>query len=172
VLFRSCFVKYGHIEVKGSTQYRTQKVVLSNNHVLSAGEYCYRLQSIRSLSLIGNTGEGATGDDSLGKAGVFQWLDVEQISATSNQLLNSGLGWNDRNFITNGSYQTDVTLVGNTYNNVTNKYNIGTSALILDKDKFNLNAIPTYPNNAAAISGGLVVGDIYKTATGELRIRI
>lgn len=30
--------------------------------------------------------------------------------------------------------------------------------------------IPTYANNAAAISGGLAVNSIYKTATGEVRI--
>jgi|11_taG_2_1085331.scaffolds.fasta_scaffold70398_2 hypothetical protein len=29
---------------------------------------------------------------------------------------------------------------------------------------------PTYADNSAAISGGLVSGDIYKTSTGELRI--
>lgn len=33
-----------------------------------------------------------------------------------------------------------------------------------------LQGLPTYANNAAAISGGLVVNDVYKTATGELRI--
>jgi hypothetical protein len=30
--------------------------------------------------------------------------------------------------------------------------------------------LPTYANNAAAITGGLVANDIYKTATGEIRI--
>lgn len=30
--------------------------------------------------------------------------------------------------------------------------------------------LPTYANNAAAITGGLIAGDVYKTATGELRI--
>lgn len=30
--------------------------------------------------------------------------------------------------------------------------------------------LPTYANNAAAITGGLIVGDVYKTSTGELRI--
>lgn len=29
---------------------------------------------------------------------------------------------------------------------------------------------PTYADNAAAVAGGLVAGDVYKTATGELRI--
>jgi hypothetical protein len=34
----------------------------------------------------------------------------------------------------------------------------------------NMSALPTYADNATAVSGGLVAGDIYKTATGELRI--
>ena len=29
-----------------------------------------------------------------------------------------------------------------------------------------------FDNYASAISGGLAVGDIYKTSTGELRIRV
>ena len=33
-----------------------------------------------------------------------------------------------------------------------------------------LTALPVYANNAAAVAGGLIEGDVYKTATGELRI--
>jgi hypothetical protein len=33
-----------------------------------------------------------------------------------------------------------------------------------------LTALPTYANNAAAVAGGLIAGDVYKTSTGELRI--
>jgi hypothetical protein len=33
-----------------------------------------------------------------------------------------------------------------------------------------LTALPIYANNAAAIAGGLIAGDVYKTSTGELRI--
>jgi hypothetical protein len=33
-----------------------------------------------------------------------------------------------------------------------------------------LTGLSTYANNAAAVTGGLVVNDVYKTATGELRI--
>lgn len=33
-----------------------------------------------------------------------------------------------------------------------------------------LTALPVYANNAAAITGGLIAGDVYKTSTGELRI--
>ena len=32
------------------------------------------------------------------------------------------------------------------------------------------NNLPTYANNAAAVSGGLYINSIYKTATGEIRI--
>jgi hypothetical protein len=33
-----------------------------------------------------------------------------------------------------------------------------------------LTALPIYANNAAAIAGGLIANDVYKTSTGELRI--
>jgi len=32
--------------------------------------------------------------------------------------------------------------------------------------------LPTYADNAAAVTGGLALNGLYKTATGELRIRI
>jgi len=35
-----------------------------------------------------------------------------------------------------------------------------------------LSNLPTYADNTAAASGGLVAGDVYKTATGELRITV
>jgi len=34
----------------------------------------------------------------------------------------------------------------------------------------NLLNLPTYADNASAVSGGLAVNDVYKTASGELRI--
>jgi peptide/nickel transport system permease protein len=33
-----------------------------------------------------------------------------------------------------------------------------------------LTALPIYADNATALAGGLIAGDVYKTATGELRI--
>jgi hypothetical protein len=33
-----------------------------------------------------------------------------------------------------------------------------------------LTALPIYADNAAAVAGGLVEGDVYKTSTGALRI--
>ena len=37
-------------------------------------------------------------------------------------------------------------------------------------DTLNLTGLSVYANNAAAVSGGLAVNDVYKTAAGELRI--
>ncbi len=37
---------------------------------------------------------------------------------------------------------------------------------------FNIGTVPTYSDDTAAGVGGLVAGDIYKTATGELRIKL
>jgi hypothetical protein len=33
-----------------------------------------------------------------------------------------------------------------------------------------LTSLPTYADNAAAVAGGLVEGDVYKTSAGALRI--
>ena len=33
-----------------------------------------------------------------------------------------------------------------------------------------LTVLPIYANNAAALAGGLIAGDVYKTSGGELRI--
>ncbi len=40
----------------------------------------------------------------------------------------------------------------------------------LNNGLLHLNALSTYADNAAAITGGLVTGDVYRTATGELMI--
>jgi len=49
----------------------------------------------------------------------------------------------------------------------------GTNTLTADLDLNGnslINALSTYADNAAAISGGLATGTMYKTATGEVRI--
>ena len=38
--------------------------------------------------------------------------------------------------------------------------------------QLNMLNVPTFADNAAAVTGGLILGDVYKTATGELRIRV
>jgi hypothetical protein len=42
--------------------------------------------------------------------------------------------------------------------------------LISDILNLSTSSLPTYADNAAAITGGLAVNKLYKTATGEVRI--
>jgi len=35
-----------------------------------------------------------------------------------------------------------------------------------------VNGLPTYANEAAAVTGGLAAGMIYKTSTGEVRVKL
>ncbi len=51
-------------------------------------------------------------------------------------------------------------------NNIT-----GTTANTTYVDSLNINTVGVYADNAAAISGGLPVGAIYRTSTGQLMIR-
>jgi hypothetical protein len=46
------------------------------------------------------------------------------------------------------------------------------STALFSNASVSMTALPTYADNAAAVTGGLVAGRVYKTATGELRIRV
>jgi hypothetical protein len=48
----------------------------------------------------------------------------------------------------------------------------GTTQKITPNELFNANTIllPIYADNATAVTGGLTIGYLYKTATGEVRI--
>ena len=67
-------------------------------------------------------------------------------------------------FISLGS--TNIVNLKLPFNKQTGEYTVSTLEDILSLGSL----IPTYATNAAAITGGLVVDNIYKTATGELRI--
>ena len=69
-----------------------------------------------------------------------------------------------------GNWQpvTDLgTELGNAARRIGNTH---TNALVVYGNTLTLSGLPTFANNAAAVSGGLAVGRVYKTATGELRI--
>lgn len=51
-------------------------------------------------------------------------------------------------------------------------YQSGAGAKNLFAGTLRLTGLPTYADEAAATTGGLVTGDVYKTATGELRIKL
>ena len=70
---------------------------------------------------------------------------------------NTGLG---TVYLSTKGYTTDaeVKIYGN-------KITFGPTA------SFNIPALPTYADNTAALAGGLVAGDVYKTATGVMMIK-
>jgi len=41
---------------------------------------------------------------------------------------------------------------------------------IMGKDQFHIDDLSSYDNNAAAVTGGLAVGTVYRTSTGVLMI--
>ena len=47
----------------------------------------------------------------------------------------------------------------------------GSAAKLQSSTTLNLGSVATYADNAAATAGGLAVGDVYRTATGQLMIR-
>ena len=63
-------------------------------------------------------------------------------------------------------YMTEVVRAFSLY--LTQAQNPGTAVF----NTLNLLNLPTHEDNSAAIAGGLSVNDVYKTATGELRIVI
>lgn len=63
-------------------------------------------------------------------------------------------------------YMTEVVRAFSVY--LTQAQNPGTAVF----NTLNLLNLPTYADNDAAVTGGLSVNDVYKTATGELRIVI
>ena len=54
----------------------------------------------------------------------------------------------------------------------TNRFTFERTAGRFKAAKLNLNALDVYADDAAAGSGGLTSGEMYKTATGELRIKL
>ena len=71
-----------------------------------------------------------------------------------------------------GEYGLEVTTGGSGTDNI--DFNIKTAGTgkIKCNNTLNITNVPTYVDNAAAVAGGLSVGDVYKTAAGDLKIRV
>jgi len=142
------YVEYGNITIRGSSQFRTQKVTISNCNLNTPGEFNIKLINIRHVILTENHMEGATGDDTLGNAGCVQMIDVDYVTGIGNHFKNSGLAWYDKNFIVNGSYNSNITLANNTYDNVTTRYKLGVNVKIDDKGYKSNNILTVAISNA------------------------
>ena len=68
-----------------------------------------------------------------------------------------------------GELGVSATLIPTTDNNI----NIGSAGNRLGKlytGRANISSISTFSDNASAIAGGLIIGDLYKTSTGQLMV--
>lgn len=71
-----------------------------------------------------------------------------------------------------GDNYLQVLRSGTTVSRIETLRELRATALLKGTSTVSFTGIPTYADNAAAIAGGTVIGDVYKTATGDLRIRV
>lgn len=92
-----------------------------------------------------------------------------QISDDNLFITNDGDTFNDQ-FLTMGTSKIKLFQTGIGGFVIANPASLNTVINIIAPGRIAIENIPTFANNAAAISGGLAAPEIYKTATGELRI--
>lgn len=71
----------------------------------------------------------------------------------------------------NSRFAGDLSIGGNLSAAATNFTNVSTAANISIGTTLSIGSAPVYADNAAATTGGLTVGSVYKTSTGTLMIR-
>lgn len=96
-----------------------------------------------------------TKDSLVSNTGTYKhWIETSKYGATMKSTINAG----------NGIYNAiKVTQTGTVFYNGTGP---------TDDMRITFSDLPTFANDTAAGSGGLTIGMIYKTATGELRIKL
>lgn len=113
-------------------------------------------------------------------------IDNTYIKGSSANILEQRNGTNAQTFrVYNTLTGTDVSASGNYERGFlkwnSNVFEIGTEAgsgggsaqpVRITAARLKLPNLPTYADNVAATTGGLVTGDVYQTATGELRITV
>lgn len=107
-----------------------------------------------------HTGSGSfyvdtTGDVNLGSS-AFDKAEIHMNAALGNMTISTGL-FQDLNINGNGGNMIITSVV---------------EALWSNTSRFALLGIPTHADDAAAGTAGRVAGDLYKTATGEVRIKL
>ena len=118
--------------------------------------------------------------------------DANNVKLTGNQSISGTKTFNGNQFFGNSGSSNPAITINNSatsssaidinLSTPTNGYFLqarnGSTVKAVIKDngnttvtKLNVNELPIFADNASAITGGLVVGDIYRTSTGELRVR-
>jgi len=116
--------------------------------------------------LIGTSGDNSTFGYDAGK---------NLLTASRNTILGSMSG-------TTSTNANDVTLIGyginaptattSNYLSIEDMITADTTTDVVDMANISLTNLPVYADEAAAVTGGLATDRVYKTATGELRIKL
>jgi len=127
--------------------------VPTSGNVYELGSATLRFSTVYSSSFL-STGAGTFGTTALGSSIFFR-------QGATSQLIGGFFGTSG-NFI----LQTGAANLGTDSGQ---KLQVNGTAKITGT--LNLGTVPVYADNAAAVTGGLVIGDIYRTSTGQLMIR-
>lgn len=131
----------------------------------TSGRRSYLVLNQNGFSYMGQKGSGVSGADTN-----FTFVSVDNTSnkTTSNLDVPPGLV-SSRNSTINSGIVNSVILGGNGIT-ATASNTVYVPDLVIGGTNVKLSGIPTYANNADAITGGLTTDSVYKTASGELRI--
>lgn len=120
--------------------------------------------------------DAATEESSALIVGTFNLTPASQVLQVNGKInAMQDIEWDGSGFSkmgVGGSYDFTGTFAGGfTFKTTANNILSGTWDAVNSKSIVNLNSIPSYADNAAAVAGGLVVGDLYHTA-GTVKIVI
>ncbi|MEW4923999.1 hypothetical protein [Algibacter sp. 2305UL17-15] len=120
------------------------------------------------LNLVSGTGYAgwftATGSGTTYAAVFDDGAVVVNESGNDNDTRIEGQSDNDLIFV-----DASADMVGIGLNNPSEKLEVNGTIKATD---INFTGLPVYADDAAAVTGGLTTGDMYRTATGELRIKL
>jgi hypothetical protein len=99
-------------------------------------------------------------------------VDGGSYSSNGNAILNTSIGENayafTRRILASDKLQT---VIGHSLSGVSNEIVCDQDGITITVgDVISIAGLQTYANNAAAITGGLVVNNLYKTAAGDVKI--
>lgn len=173
----TCFGEFALLMTTGNSNSAFGRASLSQN---TSGHN----NSSFGLSSLGNNsigsfnsafGSGALSGGSNGSNNVAFGYIAGKDSVTTNNITVNNSVFIGSETKANQSNETNQIVIG--YQAIgagSNTVTLGNTAITktILRGTINVNNLTTFADNAAAVNGGLSVGDMYKTTTGEIRIRI
>lgn len=159
---------YFVIRDNSTTRFSVERTTgqVNTNHITTQGLYSQGIGDSNTLiSKLGNhDGDGTTGRGTQ----VVVNDGARTVSAGDVDLVSNGLRFVIDNTTGQFTMGDDTGVNGGTHISIDEP----NGEVIINAANVNFTGIPTYADDAAAGTGGLTAGQIYSTATGELRIKL